>query len=138
MTVRELSQVYALQREIDYYDSKIDELRAQRTAIQAPSFDKEPAGGHGDPSHSKIEKLTAEIIDLEELMRLHRSQRVIEYQRLERYLAGVDDTTVRQIMHLRFAELLPWRAVAAKMGAGYSEDQLKKMLYRYLEKHPEG
>lgn len=136
MTVRELSQVYALQREIDYYDSKIDELRAQRTAIQAPSFDKEPTGGHGDPSHSKIEKLTAEIIDLEELMRLHRAQRVIESQRLERYIQAVDDTTVRQIMHLRFIELKSWQEIA--VGTNYSVDAVKKRLYRYLEKHPEG
>lgn len=136
MTVKELSQVFELQREINLYDQRIDELRAQRTAIQAPSFDKEPTG-HGDPSHSKIEALTAEIIDLEELLRLHRRQRVIELQRLERYIGSVDDTTVRQIMQLRFAELMTWREVAAKMGPCYTEDQLKKMLYRYLEKTPE-
>lgn len=136
MTVKELSQVFELQREISLYDQRIDELRAQRTAIQAPSFDKEP-GGRGDPSHSKIEALTAEIIDLEELLRLHRRQRVIELQRLERYIGSVDDTTVRQIMQLRFAELMTWREVAAKMGPCYTEDQLKKTLYRYLEKTPE-
>ena len=130
MTVKELSQVYELQREIDYYDRKIDELRAQRTAIQAPSFDKEPTGGHGDPSHSKVEALTAEIIDLEELMRLHRQQRVVEHQRLERFIAAVDDPTVRQIMRLRFADLKGWQEIAKEMQ--YSPDAVKKRLYRYL------
>lgn len=136
MTVKELSQVYVLQREIDYYDRKIDELRAKRTAISAPGFDKEPNGRNDSPGReNKIETLTAEIIDLEELMRLHRQQRVIEHQRLERYIGGVDDPTVRQIMRLRFEELLSWRDVAARMGPCYTEDQLKKMLYRYVEKH---
>lgn len=134
MTVKDLSQVYDLQREIDYYDRKIDELRAQRTAIQAPSFDKEP-GGRGDPSHSKIETLTAEIIDLEELIRLHRQQRVVECQRLERYIAGVEDPVVRQIMHLRFAELKSWQEIADSMH--YSIEAVKKRLYRYLESRPE-
>lgn len=136
MTIKELSQVFELQREIDLYDQRIDALRARRTTINAPAFDKEP-GSRADPSHSKIETLTAEIIDLEELLRLHRRQRVIELQRLERYIAGVDDTTVRQIMQLRFAELLTWREVAARMGPCYTEDQLKKMLYRYVERTQE-
>ena len=131
MTVKELSQVYDLQREINYYDRKIDELRAQRTAIQAPAFDKEP-GGRGDPSHSKIEALTAEIIDLEELIRLHRQQRVVELQRLERYIAGVEDPVVRQIMHLRFAELKGWQEIAD--GMHYSVEAVKKRLDRSLKR----
>lgn len=134
MTVKELSQVYMLQQEIDRYDRRIDELRAQRTAIQAPSFDKEP-GGHGDPAHSKIETLTAEIIDLEELLRLHRRQRVLECQRLERYIAGVEDPVVRQIMQMRFADLVQWPEIAKEMN--YSIEAVKKRLYRYLEKHDE-
>lgn len=135
MTIKELSQVYELQREIESYDRRIDELRAQRTAIQAPSFDKDPTGGHGDPAHSKIEALTAEIIDLEELMRLHRAQRVVEHQRLERYIRSVDDPQVRQIIHLRYAELRAWPDVAKAMH--YSTEAVKKRLYRYLEKHPD-
>lgn len=134
MTIAELSRVYELKREIDWYDKRIDELRAQRTAISAPAFDKEP-GQRGDPSRSKIETLTAEIIDLEELLRLHRQQIVIEHARLERYVATVDDPQVRQIMHLRYADLQSWSDVASAMH--YSVEAVKKRLYRYLEKHPD-
>ena len=135
MTVRELSQVYELQREIDYYERKIDDLRAQRTAIAAPAFDKEPAGKNDGPGReNKIEKLTAEIIDLEELLRLHRQQRTVEHQRLERYIAEVDDPVVRQIMHMRFADLRSWTDIAGDMH--YTAEAVKKRLYRYLEKHP--
>lgn len=133
MTVKELSQVRAIQLEIEYYDRQIDRLRAQRTATQAPAFDKEP-GGHGDPSHSKIETLTAEIIDLEELLRLHRRQSVVEHQRLERYIKGIKDETVAQIVHLRFLEMKSWNEIAKIMD--YSPEGVKKRLYRYLEKHP--
>lgn len=134
MTIKELSQVGNLQKEIDLYDRRIDALRAQRTAISAPAFDKEP-GGHGDPTHSKIETLTAEIIDLEELLRLHRRQRVIELQRLERYIGAVEDTTVRQIMQMKFAELRTWQYIASRMH--YSVEGAKRKLYRYLEAHPD-
>ena len=132
MTVKELSQVYELEREIKEYDRKIDELRARRTAISAPAFDKEPTG-RTDPSHSKVEALTAEIIDLEELLRLHRLQITVEHARLERYIGSIEDSAVRQIIHLRYAELLPWPEVARRMN--YTQEAVKKRLYRYLEKH---
>lgn len=135
MTIKELSQVYELQREIDYYDRKIDELRAERTNISAPPFDREPAGKNDGPGReNKIVKLTEEITDLEELLRLHRQQRTVECQRLERYIAGVDDPVVRQIMHGRFADLKPWPQIAKEMH--YTAEAVKKRLYRYLEKHP--
>lgn len=138
VTIKDLSTVYVLQKEIEWYDRKIDDLRAQRTAISAPAFDKEPNGKNDSPGReNKIEALTAEIIDLEELLRLHRQQRAIEYNRIERFIASVDDPAVRQVMRLRFEELLTWRDVAAKMGPCYTEDQLKKMLYRYVERHGE-
>lgn len=140
VTIKELSTVYVLQKEIEWYDRKIDDLRAQRTAISAPAFDKEPNGKNDSPGReNKIEALTAEIIDLEELMRLHRQQRVVEHQRLERYIQSVDDPVVRQIMQMRFAELKGWNEIAAEMH--YTPDAVKKRLYRYVERHgdePEG
>lgn len=134
MTIGDLSQLYYLEREIKRYDQRIDELRAQRTAISAPAFDREPTGRNTGGRENKIERLTAEIIDLEELLRLNREKRVVEKQRLERFISSVDDSLTRQVMELRFSELLPWNAVAARIG-GSSTDALKKMLYRYLEKH---
>lgn len=136
MTVKELSQYYFLGKELEQYDRRIDELRARRVAISAPAFDKEPGGQH-DPTHSKIETLTAEIIELEDLMRINREKRALERQRLERYIEGIQDSAVRQIARLRFADLKSWNEVGSRMGAGYTVDALKKMLYRYLEKHPD-
>lgn len=130
MTIKELSQLYNIEKEIEWYDQRIDTLRAQRTAISAPAFDKEP-GGKSDPSHSKIEALTAEIIDLEEILSLNRKQAGIECIRLERYIATVPDATVRRIMHLRFFDLKPWTKVAREMN--YTESAVKMRLQRFLE-----
>lgn len=136
MTLHDLSQLYYLDREIRLYDQRIDALRAQRTATAAPAFDREPSGVNSSPGRdSKIERLTAEIIDLEDLLRLNREKRVVEKQRLERYIESVNDSLTRQAMRLRFCELLPWNAVASRMGGGCSVDALKKMVYRYLERH---
>lgn len=135
MTYNDLYQLRDLDREIKRYDQRIDELRAQRTAINAPAFDREPSGRNDSPGReSKIERLTAEIIDLEELLRLNREKRVVEQQRLERYIASVDDSLTRQVMELRFSAQLSWNAVAARI-PGSSVGSLKMMLGRYLERH---
>jgi len=135
MTYDDLYQLRDLEREIKRYDQRIDELRAQRTAINAPAFDREPSGRNDSPGReSKIERLTAEIIDLEELLRLSREKRVIEKQRLERYISQVDDSLTRQVMELRFNAQLSWNQIAARM-PGSTVGSLKMMLGRYLERH---
>ena len=135
MTIQELSQYYHITQELRAYDKRIDELRARRVAISAPSFDKEPTGHRPGAGDSKIETLTAEIIDLEELLQANRERRVIELRRLERYIGSIDDAVVRRIIQLRFVELRSWNAVAQSMS--YTVEAVKKRLYRYLEKHPD-
>lgn len=138
MTYDDLYRVKDLEQEIQRYDQRIDELRAQRVAISAPAFNREPSGRNDGPGgDNKIERLTAEIIDLEQLLHINREKRVIEKQRLERCIASVDDSTVRRIMELRFYAVLSWNDVAAKMGSGYTVGSLKMMLSRYLERHSE-
>jgi len=138
MTYEDLYRVKDLEQEIKRYDQRIDELRAQRTAISAPAFDREPSGKNtGGGRDNKIERLTAEIIDLEQLLHINREKRVVEKKRLERYISGVDDSTVRRIMELRFYSVLSWNEVAARMGSGYTVGSLKMMLSRYLERHTE-
>lgn len=136
MTYEDLYRVKDLDAEIKRYDQRIDELRAQRTAISAPAFDREPSGRNDSPGReSKIERLTAEIIDLEQLLHINREKRIVEKQRLERFISSVDDSTVRRIIELRFNAVLSWNEVAARMGSGYTVGSLKMMLSRYLERH---
>ena len=137
MTYDDLYQLRDLEREIKRYDQRIDELRAQRTAISAPPFDREPSGKNDSPGReSKIERLTAEIIDLEDLLRLNRAKRAVEKQRLERYISGVDDSLTRQIMELKFNAGLSWNEIAARI-PGNTVGSLKMTLSRYLERHTE-
>lgn len=139
MNVQELSTYYYLQQEIERYDRRITQLREERKAIRGPRYNSNGAG-RGGTTENKIEALTAEIIDLEELLVLNRKKRTKELARLERYIAGVADPAARTVIDLRFRELLSWDGVAARMaqtGDVRTADCWKKVLYRYLEKHPE-
>lgn len=139
MTIKDLSSYYYLQQEIARYDERITRLREERETMRGPRYDSIGAGRGGTPEN-KIEALTAEIVDLEDLLALNRKKRTKELDRLERYISSVKDPVARTVIDLRFRELLSWDGVAARMaktGDARTADCWKKILYRYLEKHPE-
>ena len=53
---------------------------------------------------------------------------------VEEFIAGVEDSRIRRIITLRFIENLSWNKVADRIGGGNTEDSVKKMFYRFMEK----
>lgn len=158
MTVKELSQLYHLNREVEMdqkrladLDSEIqrDEsrlavLEAKSTSVSSPAYDgmpKSPSGGN------QIECSVAEMVDLRDLiarkkalrsecaMTIHAKQILCltERNRLERYIANVPDSLTRQIMTLRFINGLGWWQVAYSIGGNNTGDSVRMNVKRYLE-----
>lgn len=129
MTVKELSQLFYLGREIEMDRRRLAELEEMADSLSSPSMDGMPhAPGYGD----KIARCVAEIVDLQAIIAAKQQQCLYERSRLERYIASVPDSLTRQIFTLRFVEGKTWGQVAAAIGGGNSEDSVKKACYRYL------
>ena len=65
MTIKELSQLYYLNREIEDCRKRLKELEAQR-GLSAVMIDDMP---HGQgPAESRVEQLAAEIVDLKAII----------------------------------------------------------------------
>lgn len=157
MTVKELSQLYHLNREVEMdqkrladLDSEIqrDEsrlavLEAKSTSVSSPAYDgmpKSPSGGN------QIECSVAELVDLRDLiarkkalrsecaMTIHAKQILCltERNRLERYIADLPDSLLRMIFTYRFINGLTWYQVSEHIGMHTTEDSVKKLCYRYL------
>lgn len=110
MTLRELNQMRYLAKEIRFNEQRLRKLeRSLEVDID-------------DPTLYDIRKRIAE--------RIRRC--TVEWERIERYVDTVDDSYIRIIMTLRFVDGLSWRAVAAKVGGGNTDDSVKKAVYRYL------
>lgn len=130
MTVKELSQLYWLNREIEMDQKRLEELEYQ--AIPgSPIISDMPPGPHSN--ESKVEKLAAEIVDLKAIIAAKQIQCIHERQRLERYISEIPDSLTRSIFELRFANGLPWSQVAACLGGGNTTEGVKKRCYRYLK-----
>lgn len=130
MTVKELSQLYWLNREIEMDQKRLEELE-YKAIPGSPTISDMPPGPHSN--ESKVEKLAAEIVDLKAIIAAKQIQCIHERQRLERYISEIPDSLTRSIFELRFANGLPWSQVAASLGGGNTTEGVKKRCYRYLK-----
>lgn len=130
MTLKELSQLYYLNREIEMDGRRLREL--ERETIPAQSTEREKIdGGRADV----VGLRAAEIADLRGIIEAKHQQCLYERSRLERYISSIDDSLLRQIFTYRFINGLPWRQVAACVGGGNTDDACRKAVRRYLERN---
>lgn len=135
MTLKELSQLYYLNREIERDQERLEKLRASASAPGAPNYD----GMTKSPSfENRLERYIAEIVDLEAIIQAKITQCLHERARLGRYIAEIPDSLTRQIFQLRFINGLTWVQIAFSVGGGNTEEGVRKRVYRYLEQENKG
>lgn len=137
MTVKELSQLYWLNREIELDQERLAELERKASSPSSPNLTGMPGGSSTPGFNNKIERYVAEIIDLEAIIAAKQLQCIHERSRLERWIMDIPDSLTRQIFTLRFVNGLPWRQVAYSIGGNNTEDGVKKICYRYIDKQNE-
>lgn len=158
MTVKELSQLYHLNREVEMDQKRLSDLdlairkdeerlaylEAKSTSISSPAYDGMPKNHSGDGS---MELGISDILELRDLiahkkalrsecaMTIHAKQILCltERNRLERYIADVPDSLTRQIMTLRFINGLSWWQVAYSIGGNNTGDSVRMNVKRYLD-----
>lgn len=133
MTLRELSQLYWLDREIARDRERLAELRASLECVGAADYDGMPKGSGVS---NRLEMCIAEIVDLEAIIQAKMTQCLHERNRLERYIAEIPDSLTRQIFTLRFVNGMSWVQVAHSVGGGNTEGSVKMICYRYLRQTP--
>lgn len=57
-----------------------------------------------------------------------------ERERLERWIAGIEDSVTRKIFTLRFVEGKKWMQVANEMGGNNTEEAVRSMARRYVKR----
>lgn len=135
MTLKELSQLYYLNREIERDQERLEKLRARASAPGTPNYDGMPKSPGFE---NRLERYIAEIVDLEAIIQAKITQCLHERARLERYIAEIPDSLTRQIFQLRFINGLTWVQIAFSVGGGNTEEGVRKRVYRYLEQENKG
>ena len=104
MTLKELSQLYYLQREIAMDERRLEELEAK---LQ-PGGMNLSGMPHGTGVADKVSLYAAEIVDLKDIIAEKRKRCIFERIRLERYISEISDSLMRQIFTYRFVNGLSW------------------------------
>ena len=130
MTKKELSQLYWLNREIDNNKKRLAELEDAATDTSFKITGLPHVAGISDKT-----AIAAEIADTKAIIKAKTDISVVEYNRLNRYIASVDDSLMRQILTYRHINGLSWKQVAENVGGGNTEDSVRKAHNRYLKKH---
>jgi len=130
MTLKELSQLYWLNREIEADQKRLEELEALIGSPSSPQLTGMPHAPNRNDS--KVERLVAEIVDLQAIIAARQIQCIHERARLERWINDIPDSLTRLVFHYRFVDGLNWIQVAQRIGGGNTEGGVKKRCYRYL------
>jgi hypothetical protein len=128
LTKQELSQLYYLNLEIEEEKRKLDELETAATNITT----KITGMPHVTGVSRKSEAMAILIAEQRELVALKVRQSIIEYNRLNRYIADIGDPLMRLILSYRYINGLTWNQVAANIGGNNTADSVRKALDRFL------
>lgn len=130
MTKRELSQLYWLNREIEEDKHKLTELETVAEGGTAKITGMPHVSGNG----RSLENYAVLIAEQRDLIDAKIRQTVILYNRLNRYIATVPDSLMRQILTLRYVNGMSWVQVAMRVGGGNTPDSVRIAHDRFLRK----
>jgi hypothetical protein len=135
MTLKELSQLYYLNWEIEVCKRKLADLEAQR-GVNSVVIDGMPR--RKGAVSSPVEQLAAEITDLQAIIHAKQIECLHERNRLERYILTIDDSMTRLVFELRFIDCMSWSDVADFIGEGYTAEWARQVCSRYIrQQEPE-
>ena len=128
MTIKELSQLFWLNREIADLQRRAADIE-ERTGSGMPK-----GGGTGT---GKVEAGAIECADL--YAQIVEMQRKCEHERerLTQYINDIPDSFIRQIFRLKFLDCMTWDAVAGQLPGVYTGSGVRKKVTRYLDENPE-
>jgi len=129
MTLKELSQLYHLNREIEMDIRRLQELESK----VGPGVQVITGMPHGTGVADKVGDCAAEIADLRGIIEAKQRQCLYERNRLERYISCIGDSLLRQIFTYRFVNGLPWSQVAAYVGGGNTAVSVRQAAHRYIK-----
>lgn len=130
MTNKELSQLYYLNREIEAERKRILSLREAATATNAKISGLPHVGRIADKT-----SIAAEIADAVRAIEYKQQLAVVEYNRLTRFIAGVEDSLMRQILRFRYIDMFSWNEVAKRVGGNNTADSVRKLAERFVRRY---
>ena len=135
MTIKELSQLYWLNREIADLQRRAADIEERTGSPSSPDLSGMPKGG--GTGAGKVEAGAIECADLYAQITEMQHKCEQERERLTVYINSVPDSFLRQIFRYKFLDCMTWEAVAGMLPGVYTGSGVRKKVARYLDENPE-
>lgn len=133
MDKKTLGRLFWIPKQIDQKRREIQRIWERLTAM-SPNLSGMPhGGGVHDKLGDGVPELVAKKEELEEMCRKLQT----EEDQINDWIDHVDDLQIQLFISLRYRERMPWNEVAIQAGGNNSEDSVRMMVNRYLEKGEE-
>lgn len=158
MTLKELSQLYYLYREIEMDKERLakmaeeinteeERMRHMELMAEAPTVARLDGMPKGTGGKNQLGNAAIRILALQEHINRKKSLYsecmaaiqakqtlcITERNKLERYIAELPDSLLRLIFTYRFVEGMTWAQVSDRIGVRTTENSVRKLCYRYLD-----
>lgn len=130
MTKKELSELYYLNREIEKLSKDLETLE-NSSYIGSSEITGLPRGNSKSDS---VGKMAIEIAEIKELIKLMKDESVLKYNKILRYINGINDVYIRMILSFRYINGLDWLQVAENIGGRNTADSVRMAHNRFLNK----
>mgnify|MGYP000013120426 CR=1 FL=1 len=129
MNLKELNQIYYIDREIEKDERELKELRASVISLTQEISDMPRATNVKDKTAEYISR----ILDLEKMIELNLERKQIEKKRIMAFIESIDDSRIRLIFHYRFIKNLHWVEVARLISPHETDVSVRVACHRYLK-----
>jgi hypothetical protein len=131
MTLRNLSQVYHLRKEIAEDRRRIQEIEEHLLPGSPPLTSMPRSPGVKD----KIGDGVTALIDLRNKLQSNELKCVTEENVLIEYINQAQDSIIRRILKFRFYDGLSWDNVADEIGGGNNANNVRHLCYDFIKRH---
>lgn len=138
-----LEQYADMMAEIDELQENVDRLERKLDKIQDDGVVKDIVkGGEGGIQHfmlegfpmPEFERTRKAWIKRKDLLERRKVDLEEKTNDIEEFINEIDDSLVRRIIEYRIVRQMPWRKVALHIGKGTTEEAVRKIYERYLQK----
>lgn len=135
MTLKELNEYGILKAHIEQCRDKIREINGR--TVRSPVFNTSGISNSPTGRNPTEERYIKAIRDKEDLERLITADEA-KIKRIERYISNIRDLRTRMIFEMHVYGNEKFFIIAMKFGGRNTEESVKRVFYRYLNKHPHG
>lgn len=133
MTRKELSQVYYMKRELKIWEQKLADLR-ERSLLSVQQISGMPFANTNEVNDTTFNYIS-QIMETQAAIDEFRLKVEAKISEIEKYLVTLDDSLLRLIIEYRCCQCRTWRDTAIMIGAGTTEESIRKYFNRKFPKN---